>query len=85
MALDTQGLFAVEPCMIVVIGAFAGMTTRTGQHLSCSWVKDVFAYGMGKHTVLLMAFTADCIDGGLGHGRMVGTVRRMAVVAGICH
>ena len=29
--------------MIIVVGALAGMTTRTGQYLSCAWIEDVFA------------------------------------------
>ena len=85
MTLDTQGLFTVEPGMIVVLGALAGMTTRTGHHLSGARVEDIFTYGMGEYTVFPMTFFADCIDRGLGHGRMVRAVGRMAVVAGICH
>ena len=85
MTLDTQGLFTVEPGMIVVLGALAGMTTCAGHHLSGSRVEDIFADGMGEYTVFPMTFFADCIDRGLGHGRMVRTVGRMAVVAGICH
>ena len=85
MTLDTQGLFTVEPGMIVVLGALAGMTTRAGHRLSGSRVVDIFTDGMGEYTVFPMTFFADCIDRGLGHGRMVRAVGRMAVVAGICH
>ena len=85
MTLDTQGLFTVVPGMIVVLGALAGMTTRTGHRLSGSRVKDIFTDRMGEYAMFSMTFFADCIDRGLGHGRMVRTVGRMAVVAGICH
>ena len=85
MTLDTQGLFAAESGMVVVVGTLAGMTARTGQHLSGSWVEDIFADGMGENTVFPMTFTTYFINGSLGHGRMVGTMRSMAVVAGVCH
>ena len=84
MTLDTQGLFAVKPGMVIVVGALAGMTACAGHHLAGSRVKDFFADGMRERPVSFMASAADCIDGGLGHGRMVGAVGRMAVVAGIC-
>ena len=71
MTLDTQGLFAVIPGMVVVVGAFGGMTARAGHHLSGSRIKDFFADGMSEYTVFPMTFAADLIDRGLGHGRMV--------------
>lgn len=85
MTLDTQGFFAVEPGMVVVIGALAGMTARAGQILTGSRVKDIFSYGMSKNTVFPMTFTAYLVDGCLDHGRMVGAMRRVAIIAGICH
>ena len=83
MALDTQSLFAVKPGMIVMVGTLAGMTTGAGQHLSCSRIKDVFTDRMSEHTVFSMAPTADFVYRGLYHGRMVGTMGSMAVIAGI--
>ena len=85
MALDTQRFFAVETGMILVLGTFAGVATRTGHHLPRSWVEDIFADGMSKLAVFRMAFTADLVHRGLGHGGVVRTVRRMAVVTGVCH
>jgi len=71
--------------MVIVVGALAGMTARTGQYLTGSGVKDVFSDWMGKNTMFLMTSAADFINGGLGHGRIVRAVGRMAIVAGICH
>jgi hypothetical protein len=84
VTLDTKGLFAIEPGMVVVIGAFAGMATRTGHHLAGARIEYFFAYGVIEKTMFPMTFTAYRIDRGFGHCRMIGTVWRMAVVAGIC-
>ena len=85
MALDTQRFFAIETGMIIVVGALAGMATRTGHDLPRSWIEDIFADRMGELAVLRMAFTADRVHRGLGHGGMVRTVRGMAVVTGVGH
>ena len=71
--------------MVIVVGAFAGMTANAGHHLAGSRVENIFADGMGERRVLLMTFGTDRINGSLGHSRMIRAVRRMAVVAGICH
>jgi hypothetical protein len=84
MALDTQGFFTLEPGMVIIVSAFAGMTTRAGQHLAGAWVKYAFADGMGKRTMQTMAIIADIIDRSFEHCRVVGTMGRMTVVAGVC-
>ena len=84
MALDTQGLFTVKPGMVVVVGALAGMATRTGHHLAGARVEYFFTYGVIEETMLPMTFTAYTIDRCFGHCRMIGTMWRMAVIAGIC-
>lgn len=71
MTLDTQRLLAIEPGMIIMVSAFAGMATRAGHHLPGTGVKNIFANGVGKLTVLSMTFAADIIDRGLGHSRVV--------------
>ena len=83
MALNTQGHFAVEPGMVWVITTLGGMTAYTGHHLSGSRVEDIFTNGVGEYAVLPMALTADVINLVLEHGRVVGTVRCVAVVTGI--
>lgn len=82
MTLSTQVPRAAESRVERVIGALAGVTARAGHHLTGSRIKDPFANGMGEDPVLSVASTADLIDGCLGHGRMIGAVGRMAVVAG---
>jgi hypothetical protein len=85
MTLDTQRFFAIEAGMIIVVGALAGMTTRTGHDLARSWVEDIFSDGMRKLAVMRMAFAADLVHRGLGHSGVVRTVRGMAIVAGVGH
>ena len=85
VTLGTQGFFTVKPCMVRIVGTLAGMTARTGHHLTGSGVKDVFSDWMGKNTMFLVTFAAHIINGCFGHGRMVRAVGRMAIVAGICH
>ena len=63
MTLNTQGLFAIKPGKIVMVGALDGMTACTGHHLAGSRIKDIFADGMGEYTVFPMASAADGIDG----------------------
>ena len=70
--------------MVFEVGALAGMTARTCHHLAGSRVKDFFTDGMGECGVRLMAVGADFIDGSLAHGRMVGAMGGMTVVAGVC-
>ena len=82
MALDTKGLFTIQPSVIGVVGTLGSMTTRTSHHLAGTRVEDFIADGMGEHPMLPMAFAAHVIDRRLGHGRVVGTVGCMAVVAG---
>ena len=85
MALDAQGLFPIEPSMIIVVGALAGMTAGASHHLTGSRVEHIFTDRMGEYSMLSMTGTADLIDGGFGHGRMVGTMGSMTVVAGVRH
>lgn len=85
MTLDAQGFFTVKPGMVLVVSAFAGMTARTCHHLAGSRIEDVFTNWMSKHTVLPVAFAAYIVNRCLRHGRMVRSVRRMAIVAGIGH
>ena len=85
MTLDTQRFFAIEAGMINVVGALAGMTTRTGHDLARSWVEDIFSDGMRKLAVFRMTFAADLVHRGLGHSGVVRTVRGMAIVAGVGH
>jgi hypothetical protein len=70
--------------MVVVIGALAGMTTRTGQHLTGSQIKDIFADGVGKSPMQAVALIADIIDRTFEHSWVVRTMRRMAIVACVC-
>ena len=84
MTLDTKGLFAIEPGMVVVVGALAGMATRTGHHLAGARVEYFFTYRVIEKTMLPMTFTANSIDRCFSHCRMIGTMWGMAVIAGIC-
>ena len=71
MALDTQRFFAIEPGMIIVFGALAGMAARAGHDLPGSRVEDILADRMSKLGVFRMAFTADLVHRSLGHGRVI--------------
>ena len=83
MTLDAKGFFAAEPCMVTVVRSFARMTANTGQNLTCSWIEDIFANGMGELRMFLMAFSTNSINLLLYHSRVVGAMWRMAVVTGI--
>jgi len=69
--------------MVLVVGALAGMTARTGHHLAGLRVEDICADRMGERSVPLVTFTTDRIDRALEHGGMVRSMGGMAVVAGI--
>jgi hypothetical protein len=85
VTLDTQVSLAVKPGMFRIVAAFGGVTGLAGHHLAGSRIEDIFADGMGEPCAVefLMALSADIDDGSLHHGRVIGSVGRMAVVAGI--
>jgi len=85
MTLDTQRLFAVEPGMIIVVGTLGSMTAGTRHHLPGSRIKHIFTDRMGEGKMLSMATGAHIVNRCLEHGRMIGTVRRMAIITRISH
>lgn len=85
MALNAQGLFTIESSMVIEICALAGMAAGAGHHLACPRIENFFPDWMSKNAVFAMAFAAYLVNWGFSHGRMVGAVRRMAVIAGIGH
>jgi hypothetical protein len=85
VALDTQCLITVKTRDKIVITALDLVTTCTGNHLPGSRIKNLLPYGMCKSPVQSMTFVADIIDRSLGHVGIVGSMRRMAINAGICH
>lgn len=82
MTLHTNVARAAELEMEGMLGALAGMTAGTGHHLAGSRIENRFADRMRELRVRCMATGAYRIDGSLGHDRMVGAMRRMAVAAG---
>lgn len=84
MTLDTQVPIAVKAHMVFVLAALGCVAARAGHHLTGPRVKYLFTYGVGKRTMQSVAFIAHIIDGAFDHVRMVRSVRRMAIVAGIC-
>jgi len=85
MALHTQILFATKPGVVRIVAPLRGMTADAGHGLTGPRIENVFTDGMGKHSMLPMAFITDIIDWSLGHRRMVGTMGCVTVVAGAVH
>lgn len=69
--------------MIFVVGAFAGVAARTGQHLSGSRIKHVFTNRVGKRPMETMALVTDIIDRAFEHVWMIRSMRCMTVAAGL--
>jgi len=85
MALNAQGLLTIEPCMVIEICALTGMAAGTGHHLARPGIENVLSDWMSKNAVFAVAFAADLVNWGFSHGRMIGAVRRMTVITGVCH
>ena len=57
------------------------MTARAGHHLTVARVEDLFTDWMREIAMQSVAVVADIVNRAPGHVRMVGSVRRMAVIA----
>lgn len=83
MTLHTKRFSATEPGVIVIICPLGRMTAAAGHHLAGARIKNILADRMTEGGVFAVTFGAGGIDRSFEHGRMVGAVRRMAIVAGI--
>lgn len=83
MTLHTKRFSATEPGVIVKVCPLGRMATATGHHLSGTRIKNILADRMRKVGMQSVTFGAGGVDRCFEHGRMVGAVRRMTIVAGI--
>lgn len=84
MTLHAQRSLAAQARMVLIVGPLGGMAAPAGHHLSGAWIEYAFTGRMTEGGMMSMTFSAHGIDLALEHGRMVGAVGRMAVVAGFC-
>ena len=85
MTLNTKLFLAFEPGVILKISSLAGVTAAAGQCLTGSRIEDILTDRMREDSMPFMTFTTDVINRRSEHGRMVGTMGRMAIIAGIGH
>lgn len=83
MTLHAQRSLAAQSRVVLVIRPFGRVTTAAGHHLPGARIEHALSRGMTEGGVMSMTFAAHGIDLTLEHGRMVGAVRGMAVVAGL--
>ena len=85
MTLNTKGFGSTQPGMVRIITPLGSMAADTGHGLTGPRVEDGIPNGMGEYAMLTVTLAADFGNTSLHHGRMIGPVRRMAVVAGVGH
>ena len=83
MTLNTERFSAAEPGVEGIIGPLGRMATAAGHHLPGARIENVLADRVSKGGVFAVTGGADIIYRCLEHGRMVGAMRGMAVVAAI--